>query len=46
MAGAVAGLEERTRTDMVEYVCTSLQDYLDDDGMAAPGESHLVTAQV
>ena len=46
MAGAVAGLEERTRTDMVEYVCTSLQDYLDDDGMAAPWESHLVTAQV
>ena len=45
-AGAVAELEETTRTDMVEYVCTSLQDYLDDDGMAVPWESHLVSAQV
>jgi len=46
MAGAITGLDDAIRRDMVEYVCTSLRDYLDDEGMAAPWESHLVTAQV
>jgi hypothetical protein len=45
MAGAVAALSEIARTAMVEHVCTSLQAYVDDDGMAAPWEAHLVTAQ-
>ena len=46
MAGAVAGLDETTRKAMVEHVCGSLRDYVDDEGMAAPWEAHLVTAQV
>jgi hypothetical protein len=29
---------------MVEHVRTSLKAYVDDDGMAAPWEAHLVTA--
>jgi hypothetical protein len=44
MAGAVAALDEKTRTAMVEHVCTSLRAYVDDDGMAAPWEAHLATA--
>ena len=44
MAGAVAALPETTRTAMVEHVCTALRAYVDDDGMAAPWEAHLVTA--
>jgi ubiquinone/menaquinone biosynthesis C-methylase UbiE len=45
MAGAVAALNDTARTAMVEHVCTSLQAYVDDDGMAAPWEAHLVTGQ-
>jgi ubiquinone/menaquinone biosynthesis C-methylase UbiE len=45
MAGPVAALDEVPRTEMVEYVCSSLAEYVDDDGMAAPWEAHLVTAQ-
>jgi hypothetical protein len=46
MASAVAALDEMTRRAMVEHVCTSLRDYVDDEGMAAPWEAHLVTAKV
>jgi hypothetical protein len=46
MAGAVAALDEVTRTAMVDQVCTSLREYIDDEGMAAPWEAHLVTARV
>ena len=42
----VAALDEMTRKAMVEHVCTSLRDYVDDEGMAAPWEAHLVTAKV
>jgi SAM-dependent methyltransferase len=45
MAGAVAALDETSRTAMVEHVCSSLRDYVDDAGMAAPWEGHLVTAR-
>jgi hypothetical protein len=44
MAGAVAALEDKTRTAMVEHVRTALRAYVDDEGMAAPWEAHLVTA--
>lgn len=44
MAAAVTALDTTTRAAMVEYVCTALQDYVDDDGLAAPMEAHLVTA--
>jgi ubiquinone/menaquinone biosynthesis C-methylase UbiE len=46
MAGPVAALDESTRAAMIRYVCTLLESYVDDDGMAAPWESHLVTAHV
>jgi hypothetical protein len=46
MAGPVAALNDVSRREMVEYVCSSLRDYVDDDGLAAPWEAHLVTAQV
>ena len=45
MAGAVAALDEANRAAMVEQVCSRLRDYVDDDGMAAPWEAHLATAQ-
>jgi SAM-dependent methyltransferase len=44
MAGAVAALDDKTRTAMVEHVRTSLRAYVDADGMAAPWEAPLVTA--
>jgi ubiquinone/menaquinone biosynthesis C-methylase UbiE len=46
MAGAVTALDETTRTAMVEHVCSTLRDYVDDDGMAAPWEAHLAIAKV
>ena len=46
MAGPVAALDDVTRREMVEHVCSCLREYVDDDGMAAPWEAHLVTAQV
>jgi ubiquinone/menaquinone biosynthesis C-methylase UbiE len=45
MAGAVDALEQEARETMAQHVCTSLRAYVDDDGMAAPWEAHLVTAQ-
>lgn len=39
MAGPVAALDDVVRREMVEYVCSSLREYVDDDGMAAPWES-------
>jgi len=46
MAGAVAALDESSRTAMLDHVCTWLRDYVDDEGMAAPWEAHLLTAKV
>jgi SAM-dependent methyltransferase len=45
MAGAVAALDDQTRTALVEHVRTALRASVDDDGMAAPWEAHLVTAR-
>jgi ubiquinone/menaquinone biosynthesis C-methylase UbiE len=45
MADAVAALEEADRAAMVEQVCSTLGDHVDDDGMAAPWEAHFVTAK-
>jgi len=45
MAGAVTALDEASRAAMVEEVCSKLRDYVDDGGMAAPWEAHLITAQ-
>jgi hypothetical protein len=36
MAGAVAALDDKSRTAMVEHVRTALRAYVDDEGMAAP----------
>lgn len=46
MASAVSALDDIVRTAMIEYVCDPLQDYVDDDGMAAPWEAYIATAQV
>ena len=44
MAPAVAALDDTTRTAMLEHITAALQSYVDDDGLAAPWESHVVTA--
>ena len=44
LSGAVAAVDEAARRAMVEHVCAALRDHVDDDGMAAPWEAHLVTA--
>jgi hypothetical protein len=44
VAGVVATLDEPTRAAILREVETSLQDYLDDDGLAAPIEAHVVVA--
>ena len=45
MAGAISALDGTIRSAMVEQVCSTLRDYVDDDGMAAPWEAYLLTAQ-
>ena len=44
MAAAVDALEESARQEILERMRAAMQDYVDDDGMAAPWESHVVTA--
>lgn len=43
-AGLAATLDESTRAEILREVKTSLQAYLDDDGLAAPIEAHVVLA--
>jgi ubiquinone/menaquinone biosynthesis C-methylase UbiE len=45
MAGAVAAMDDTARTAMFHDITTVLQPYTDDDGLAAPMECHIVTAQ-
>ena len=44
MAPAVAALDDKARNTMLGHITTALQSYVDDDGLAAPWESHVVTA--
>jgi ubiquinone/menaquinone biosynthesis C-methylase UbiE len=44
MAPAVAALDDTARHAMLGHITTVLQSYVDDDGLAAPWESHVVTA--
>jgi len=44
MAAAVAALDESAREALLERMRKAMQEYVDDDGMAAPWESHVVTA--
>jgi ubiquinone/menaquinone biosynthesis C-methylase UbiE len=44
MAPAVAALDDTARNAMLEHITTLLESYGDDDGLAAPWESHVVTA--
>lgn len=45
MAGAVAAMDDAARTAMFCEITTALQPYVDDDGLAAPMECHVVTAR-
>jgi ubiquinone/menaquinone biosynthesis C-methylase UbiE len=45
MAPAVAALDDTARNAMLGHITTVLASYVDDDGLAAPWESHVVTAQ-
>lgn len=44
VAGVAATLDERTRGAILREVKASLQAYLDDDGLGAPIEAHVVVA--
>jgi ubiquinone/menaquinone biosynthesis C-methylase UbiE len=44
VAGVIAKVDEPTRAAILEEVKTSLQPYVDDDGLAAPIEAHVVVA--
>ena len=44
VAGVISKLDEPTRTAILQEVKTTLQPYMDDDGLAAPIEAHLVVA--
>jgi ubiquinone/menaquinone biosynthesis C-methylase UbiE len=44
VAGMVAKLDEPTRAAILEEVKTSLHPYIDDDGLAAPIEAHVILA--
>lgn len=45
MAGAVAALDEATRTAMFHEFQTALRPYVDDDGLASPMECNVALAQ-
>jgi ubiquinone/menaquinone biosynthesis C-methylase UbiE len=45
LACEVAAMAEEERTMMVRAVIQALRDYRDDDGLAAPMECHVVTAE-
>lgn len=44
VAGIVAKLDQPTRAAILQEVKTSLQPYVDDDGLAAPIEAHVLVA--
>jgi len=44
MAAAVDALADSARQEILERMRTAMQEYVDDDGMAAPWESHVVAA--
>ena len=44
VSGVAATLDEPTRAAILREIKTSLQPYLDDDGLAAPIEAHVVVA--
>jgi len=44
VAARVASMEEHSRTAMVREVAEGLHIYVDDDGLAAPIETHVVVA--
>ena len=43
-AGIIAKLDQPTRAAILQEVKTSLQPYVDDDGLAAPIEAHALVA--
>ena len=45
VAGIVAKLDQPTRAAILQEVKTSLQPYVDDDGVAAPMEAHALVAK-
>lgn len=46
IAPAIAALDVATRTAMVQEVTRALAEYVDDDGLTVPAESHVVRAQI
>jgi ubiquinone/menaquinone biosynthesis C-methylase UbiE len=45
MAGAVAAMDDATRTTMFQTLQNTLRPYVDDTGMAVPMEGHVVVAR-
>jgi hypothetical protein len=45
IASEVAAMEETARTRMIQDVVAALHTFVDDDGLAAPAEDHLVLAR-
>ena len=45
IASEIAAMDEQARTAFVRDMTTLLQEFIDDGGLAAPSESHIVIAQ-
>jgi len=45
IARDIAAMDDTARAALVREVTTALRGYVDDDGLAAPTESHVVLAQ-
>ena len=45
IARDIAAMDDTARTALLQEVTTALREYVDDDGLAAPTESHVVVAQ-
>ncbi|MDR3436773.1 methyltransferase domain-containing protein [Telmatospirillum sp.] len=46
IATAIAAMNDAARAELFEQMVTSLASYVDDDGLAAPMESHVLTASL
>jgi ubiquinone/menaquinone biosynthesis C-methylase UbiE len=44
-AEAIMALDDSVRTEMLQTIESSISHYIDDDGLAAPMESHVLTAR-
>ena len=44
IASEISAMHDEDKSEMLQRITTAMDDYMDDDGMAVPMESHIITA--